>query len=288
MTGINFVFLSFGDNVAYHTQTYMAILTVLRHKREADSLTVYTDRPQCYVRIARYVEIQTLDKETIDKWMDGTGYIFRVKIEAIRHCAAKRPASHLLFMDGDTLLTCPPADMAQRLDQGIGLMHKNEGHPSRMKGASLRMWKAMRGQTVDGCTVSMKHNVWNSGVIAIPSGKAQSVCGLALSLCDRILESGVRCFTAEQYAFSVAMQEAGMLEEADRWILHYWGNKPAWGKITADFIARAHLGAMSVEEEIAAVDTLPMSDTPLRVRTPNTQRRLMVLVERLFPDKTTN
>ena len=97
---MNIVFLVFGDTLAYHMQTYFALLTVLRHKRGADSVVVYTDMPQYYNRLEGRISLHTLDKETLDSWINGTGYIFRAKIKAIEDCAARHGGSHILFLDG--------------------------------------------------------------------------------------------------------------------------------------------------------------------------------------------
>lgn len=282
---MNIVFLVFGDTLAYHMQTYFALLTVLRHKRGADSVVVYTDMPQYYNRLEGRISLHTLDKETLDSWINGTGYIFRAKIKAIEDCAARHGGSHILFLDGDTFLRGGMADIEQTLDSGCGIMYADEGHPSRMNGPSLRMWKAMRGRRVGGCTISMRHNVWNSGVIGIPAGRAGAVAAAALDVCDEILRSGAKCFTAEQYAFSVAMQEAGPVRPATPWVGHYWGNKEQWQRAVGGFITRVHLTDLTVEGELQALDAFPMEQIPLYIRRSNTQRRLTNIIKRIFKDK---
>lgn len=285
MNRINIVYLVFGNSQAYHTQAYFSILTALKGKREGDKVTVYTDAPRHYARLASHIEVRELGKATLEQWINGTGYVFRAKIKAIEDCAASDPGAHLLFLDGDTCLQGGIDSIAQLLDSGTGLMHKDEGHPSAMKGPSLRMWNAMKGKSVGGCTVSMRHNVWNSGVIAIPAGRAAAVCAMALQACDAILDSGVGCFTAEQYAFSIAMQEAMQLQPAERWVAHYWGNKEEWEARIADFIMQAHTDGLALHDEIKALEAFPMATLPLFVRKSNTQRRLVKLIKRMFNDK---
>ena len=285
MNRIDFVYLVFGNAQAYHTQAYFSMLTVLRGKRGQDTVTVYTDRPRHYARLAGRVEVRELGKATLDEWINGTGYVFRAKIKALEGHAAGNPGAHLLFLDGDTCLQGGASGMAQLLDSGTGLMHKDEGHPSAMRGASLRMWNAMKGKSVGGCTVSMRHNVWNSGVIGIPAGRAAAVYAMATEACDAILGCGAGCFTAEQYAFSIAMQEAMQLQPAEPWVAHYWGNKEEWQGRIASFITEAHTSGLSLDDEIKALDAFPMATLPLFVRKSNTQRRLTKLIKRMFKDK---
>lgn len=285
MTRLDFVYLVFGDSLLYHRQTYFSILTVMNHKRDTDRVIVYTDNPSYYRRMDECIEVRVLSQRDIDQWIDGTGYIFRAKIKAMEDCAMREEDAHFMFLDSDTCLSDCIEPIASLLDSGIGIMHKDEGHPSRMKGASLRMWNAVKGKNIGGCTISMRHNVWNSGVIGIPSGKAVEVCRLALNICDKILRSGAKCFTAEQYAFAVAMQEKGEVRAAEPWVVHYWGNKDEWQEHIDEFIIKAHIKNMTLAEEIASSSSFPSASLPVFIKKSNTQRRLVKLVKSMFKDK---
>lgn len=282
---MNIVFLVFGDTLIYHRQTYFAILTVLRHKRNHDSIIVYTDNPQYYNRLNEYVTVITLSPDVLSGWINGTGYIFRAKIKAIEDCANRNPQQHLLFMDGDTFLFDGLDGIDTLLNSGEGVMYIDEGHPSKMKGPSLRMWNAINGKHIDDCTVSMKHNVWNSGVIGISHANCTKVIELALKVCDEILASNVNCFTAEQYAFSIAMQQVSTINPATPWIGHYWGNKEQWGQLINNFLLSSYLSEQTVEQEIQSLDSSQILTTPLRIKKSNTRRRIVNILVKLFPDK---
>lgn len=283
---MNIVYLAFGSNIIYHLQTYFSLISLLRFKRNTDYITVYTDKPQCYKRLESYVNLSVLDRKTLNEWINGTGYIFRAKIKAIEDSAARYPTQHLLFMDGDTVLSRNGLkDMQAVLDEGKGLMYTDEGHPSHMAGASLRMWKAMKGVQIEDCVVSLKHNDWNSGVIGIPAKQLTPVIRLALAACDIILAKKVRCFTAEQYAFSIAMQEKTKVQAATPWVLHYWGNKEEWHKYINEFMITSYLSGASVEQDISSLKDFPFEKIRLYVRKSNTKRRLLRLVDKLFPDR---
>lgn len=283
---MNIVYLAFGPRIVYHLQTYFSLLSFLRFKRDTDHITVYTDNPQYYRRLEDYVSIAVIDHKILEEWINGTGYIFRAKIKAIEDCAVKYPGQHLLFMDGDTVLFKDGLEkMESLMTAGKGLMYTDEGHPSKMAGASLRMWKAMKGEQIGDCVVSLKHNVWNSGVIGIPADKLLPVIRLALQACDRILEKKVRCFTAEQYAFSIAMQEYGTVKAATPWVLHYWGNKDEWHRRINEFMITSYLSGAGVEQDILALGDFPFEDIKLYVRKSNTKRRLTGLIDKLFPER---
>lgn len=283
---MNIIFLVFGKELVYHLQTYFSILTVLKAKREIDQITIYTDNPQYYNRLKGYVHLSVLNEEILDDWINGTGYIFRAKIKAIEDSISKDASRHLLFLDGDTVFLDNKLDsLVQLLDSGKGIMYVDEGHPSRMKGASLRMWNAVKGKNIGGCTVSMKHNVWNSGVIGIPKGKLKTVVRLALELCDKILDAKVDCFTAEQYAFAVAMQEYCQVMPATGWIIHYWGNKDEWHKSINDFMIKSYLSDHTVQQDLDALTTFPFDNIKSFIKKSNTKRRLLFLLEKLFPEK---
>lgn len=282
---MNIVYLVFGDGLAYHLQTYFSILTALKARREGDTITVYTDYPQYYRRLSRHVCIREITAKEESEWLNGTGYVFRAKIKAIEDAMGKHPDKHLLFLDGDTVVRDGFHHIELLLDKGTCVMHADEGHPSKMRGASLRMWKAIEGETLGSCTFSMRHNVWNSGVIGIPASKLGEVVPMALTVCDFILGKQVRCFTAEQYAFSVAIQEAGAVKPAKDWVAHYWGNKDGWHELIGEFMLSSYMQGRSVEEDIKALDDFPLSTTPTYVHHSSTKRRLVGLLDKLFKDK---
>ena len=66
MNRINIVYLVFGNTQAYHTQAYFSILTALKGKREGDKVTVYTDAPRHYARLASHIEVRELGKATLE------------------------------------------------------------------------------------------------------------------------------------------------------------------------------------------------------------------------------
>lgn len=285
---MNVILLAFGDKIQYHTQTNFCILSVLQQCTESDIISIYTDRPKFYSRLKERIEVVALDKSTLDKWVNGTGYIYRVKIKAIEDSARRHPDEHLLFLDCDTVCVHSLEKIKQLMDEGNGVMCFDEGHPSKMKGPSRRMWNALANHTINTCTISLKHNVWNSGVIGIPQSKLTEVISLAVNVCDYILQANVRCFTAEQYAFSVAMQEYCKVFDSTKWICHYWGNKEGWTNFIHQFFLKSYMQGDSMLQDIheCAAKNL-CNELPNHIKVSNTKRRFKNLLDWMFLDKPT-
>ena len=281
---MNIVLLVFGNDIKYHIQTYFCILTILKHCSKDSVISLYTDCPEYYVRLNNLIDIIPLDKNKLNLWINDTGYIFRAKIKAIQDSALRNPDKHLLFLDCDTVIYKSLQGILHLLDKGCGVMCNDEGHPSKMKGASLTMWKNLAGERIQNCTVSLKHNVWNSGVIGIPKDKLTDVIGLALEACDFILDKQTGCFTAEQYAFSIAMQENTEVYSAQEWVIHYWGNKYGWTQVAANMLNNSFLKNRTVEEEIQDLDGIDFMSIPYRVKKHLMNKRLCKLVNKIIPD----
>lgn len=277
------LYLVFGENMAYHQQTYFSILSVLRYRRKEDVITVYTDNPSYYKRLNGKVNIASFNRAALEEWQNDTGYIYRAKIKAIEDCARQNQDDNLLFLDGDTvMLNDGLTEMDKMMDEGKGLMYVDEGHPSQMKGGSLRMWNGIKGNVFQGCTVSMRHNVWNSGVIGIPRKRGKKVTGLALEICDAILAKKLKCFTAEQYAFSIAMQECCNVVAATKWIAHYWGNKSQWLQLSGELMLRSFMSDKSIDQELEDLDAFPFAEIPVYVKKSNTRRRLIKIINKIY------
>lgn len=285
---MNILLLVFGNDIQYHTLANFCMLSVLQQCSENDIISVYTDRLDFYSRFKEQIEIVELDGGTLGKWLNGTDYIFRAKIMAIEDAARRFPNMHLLFLDCDTICVNSLENMRSLLDDGIGLLCNDEGHPSKMKGASKRMWDALANCTIGSCTISQKHNVWNSGVIGIPQSKLTEVIALAIDVCDYILQTKVRCFTAEQYAFSVAMQEYCKVVASTTWICHYWGNKEGWLHSIQQFFLESYMQGITLGQEMQKNAANKFYyELPIYMKRSNTKRRIEKVLDRIFLDKLT-
>jgi len=281
---MNILYLVFGNRISDHIQAHLSIRSFLRHVDDKDSIFVITNKPKFYERFKGVTPIGVTDK-TLREWEGSKHFFWRVKIKAIEYIAKKYPDQHLLYLDSDTVLTSGLSEIKNLLDKGKGLMHKDEGHPGKMKTKSLRMWKQVCGNTYGGVTIGEKHNMWNAGVVAIPAPKLQEVISLALTLCDGIVEENVERVVIEQWSLSIALYETTSLVPAEQWIAHYWGNKEQWLDVATKFFLESYMAGRTIEEDMKEIDNLPIKDLPIHIKKSNTQRRLVRFIKKIFPDK---
>lgn len=281
---MNILYLIFGDRLSDHLQARLSILTFMRQMRPHDRIFVVTTSPQYYGGIGPVSPLPVTD-DTIKEWEGPLHFFWRVKIKAMQHLLSIRPGEDMLYLDSDTFLRGDYAALCSRLEQGGGLMHLDEGHPSGMKSRSLRMWRQVRGRTYGGVTIGPGHTMWNAGVVGLPGARAAEALELALTVCDGMLADGAERRVIEQYALSIALRETVGLAPAEPWIGHYWGNKEEWNAFASAFFAREHMLGRTAADECADLDTDALRRIPLRVRRSNTQRRLTNLIKRIFKDK---
>lgn len=279
------MFLTFGQKTEYHVQAYLSMLSFRRQATAQDHIVMVTTAPEFYRHAQSWADIVTITDEQVQQWKGKHQYMFRVKTVAMCQQVEAHPDDHLLFVDTDTILYGDLKQMRAVLDQGTGLLHRNEGHPSQMKGPSLQMWKTVRGNTYGNITLGDTHCMWNSGIIGMPRNKMKQIADDTLMLLDRMLDDGVKSFNIEQYAMSVAMQAHVPLAEAYPYVAHYWASKDYWVNAGMELLSRALLTNATEEEEMLLFEKLDLSKLPINVHHSNTGRRLHNLVEKAFPDR---
>lgn len=280
---MNILYIVFGDNLSYHLEAYLSIRTFQKQLTASDRIFVLTTKPE-YYRHA-HVEILPVSEQEIESWKGKHHFFFRVKILALDYLFQRYPNEHLLYLDSDTFLYGSLETLRQRLDEGKGLMHLREGHPSKMSGGSLKMWKTVGGRTYGGVTLGMEHDMWNAGVTGIPADKAGQVIATSLAICDGMLDDGAETFILEQYSSSVSMAEHTVLTPSSDHIGHYWGNKPAWKMIANDLIVRSYMKESSLEEEFDAISSELLHKPPVYVHRSSTAARLYKQLEKCFKDR---
>lgn len=279
------MYLTFGPNMEYHVQAYLSMLSFYKQMTKEDRIVMVTNMPQYYKYAEKWADVIAIDNQQIKEWEGPHHYRFRIKTMAMKQQVENHPNEHLLFVDTDTFLYGKLNDIRDIMNQNNTIMHKDEGHPSKMKSASLRMWHTVSSKTLAGVTLGMQHNMWNSGIIGIPAQLTQEIINHTISLLDAMLDIGVKSFNVEQYALSVAMIEHSTIKEATSYVAHYWGNKQEWKAITYELIAKAHMKQLSLKEELAQIDISELRTHPIYVHQSSTGKRLKELINNLFKDK---
>jgi hypothetical protein len=280
------VYLVFGPNEANHTQAYFSILTFLRQAAALTGITVVTDRPDFYARLAGRVQLLPVDATLLREWEGPHRFFWRLKIKALEAVAAACPGQSLLYLDSDTFLGGSAAALTQALAANTALMHEPEGELASLSSKTERlMWQQLRGQAWASITLTGRHLMWNAGAVGIPAARATPAIGLALALCDAWCAAGVTRRLIEQLALSVALAETGPLAAASASIGHYWSAKPEWNQPIAAFLLASFLQVRSIEAEVAALASFDFKAQPIKQRVKSTRGRLENLALKLFPNQ---
>ena len=303
---MNLLLLTFGDNTDNHQQAVFAALSFMRDPHIRRVLVV-TDRPDFYrwlsgtARNAPFiddgdgdtsgkqgmapVEILPITAETMTAWQGPQQFFWRIKIQAVAMAVRQYPDQHLLYVDSDTFLAGSLADMVRQLDAGAAYMHCFEDCLGDRNSRTLtRTRRALSGRTLEGITLSGRHEMWNAGVISLPASTAAERVAQALQLCDAMCATDCPRRLIEQFAFSLVLQQ-GTLHPCQDVIGHYWGNKAAWNRLIAGFLAEARLKDETVAQAVARVGQVDWRALPLEHRQRRWVLRLKAGIDWVLPPK---
>jgi hypothetical protein len=250
---MNIVYFVLGGSTVIHMQVNFSIRTFLAQRSSDDVVYVVTDSPAMYAALPHVTTIPITVKQ-ISEWRGPHDFFWRVKIKVLQMIAQKSPDKSMIYLDGDTYLYGRLDEIKARLKHGHGMMHLDEGCPGDMKQKSLMMWQTVNGRSYGGVTIGRQHHMWNAGVVAIPAELVVKVTNLALAVCDGMLGDGSEPVVVEQYALSIALYESvAQMEEAKRWIGHYWHYKYYWSRYIAHFFVRSYRQGQGVEDELERI-----------------------------------
>ncbi|WP_205504479.1 hypothetical protein [Rufibacter psychrotolerans] len=283
---MNLLFLTFGPNIKNHYQANFAILSFLPYLPEGHRICVYTDYPQFYQHLHERVTTIAVTKEQFTDWEGPHRFFWRVKIKAIEHLIQQFPTQPVMYLDSDVFLYRNPQELSQQLAAGKAFMHVCEGKLSELRSKTeKRMWQQVKGMDFGRFKLAEHHHMWNAGVVMVPAQKNQEAISLALQVCDTLCARHVTPRLIEQFALSVALEETYGLQEAKPWIAHYWGNKDEWNERISQFFLESYLQGLTLAQDIARVQQFDYKPLALVKRPKNTRKRLMNVVDRLFPVK---
>ncbi len=274
--------MTLGDDEALHQQCFVAILTCLGFLEGAHGhrIIVVTDQPARYRYFGRHVDLWVPQAEQIATWRGEQGLFSRIKIEALRELLQTHGPAHLLALDSDILARRPLRPLLERLAGGTLYMHKREYLWSR--GGSRRrrrVWRRIGERSFAGHRVTTRTQMWNAGVLGIP-WETRRVLDEALAVYDALAEAGLHRLrhTIQQHSLSLVMQDAGAIQPAEDWFIHYWPNKP--GHMPKIRRMLATLLARGLDVDQAARYAV---EHPIRQSLSVWNRRAYELVERWLP-----
>ena len=252
-----------------------------------DQIFVFTDLPE-YFKSHDPSRVQTIkvDEEQLSEWQRPHGFFWRVKIKAIQTLVEKYPDTNWLYLDSDTFLYGDPEVINEQLNEGKSIMHLNEGQLSTLSSKTEKlMWLQTKNKTFNNTTINREHSMWNAGVIGIPMHRNKELIAEVLQICDAMCAAPVTRRLIEQFSFSIILEERTQLIDCRQIIGHYWGNKMEWNAMIRDFYARTLLRNFDKDQRRKAFTEIDLKKLPVFVRIPNTQRKLINLIHKIFPDQ---
>lgn len=281
MMTVFFIVMGGDEAIRYYMEAYLSIRTFQKQLTpEIGRICVITDHPSFFRKAG--VEVITITAEQKAEWMGPHKFFFRTKIKGMEYLHNLYPDDNLLYLDSDTFLYGSLKELRARLDEGHGLMHLCEGKPTDISHTAQRLWKKAAGKKYGDIIIGEQHQMWNAGVVGLPSEKISETVASALSLCDGMLDDGNNEFITEQYSYSIALTEHTSLMATSDLIGHYWGNSIEWRNKALELFTYAYLNDFSLEEELQVLDIDELCKIPYYVHRSSTAGKLHRLVDRLF------
>lgn len=221
---------------------------------------IVTDHPRRFAWLGDAVEVRAVDAATLRVWRGSKDFVLRIKLEAMRDTAASLEGAALVFIDSDVAARGELAGLHAELAAGRAGMHLFERTLGSLRSWRKRVLSQVDGRSWEGLSFSSASPMWNSGVVAIPGGDVEAVVGQALAALDAMHADGVEDFLLEQVVASAVMTgRYGELVTGDRWLAHYWGNKPGWVAAIARRVAEWQLTGTTVDDAVAELKAEPIA-----------------------------
>ena len=274
----------FGDQPSYYNQATFSMLSALSKTSEEDSVVVLTDHPEKLKVLDARIIVISIEQKTIEQWKGDHDFFWRIKIEALLHVAARFRGENILYLDTDTVLYADLNLLKISLSEGVNIMHTNEGRLSQLTTKTeRRMWKQVKSKNYGSIIINQHDCMWNAGVVGI-SSKNIAQLTLALRICDEMCADNVTRRLIEQLSLSLALNSTTPLCAAEHTIGHYWSNKEQWESMISSFVADCYQQCLPIEEQVQKVAKMNFNYLPIGLRIPNTQKRLNIIVAKLFPN----
>ncbi|MFV0344712.1 MAG: hypothetical protein ACK5IQ_00450 [Bacteroidales bacterium] len=278
-------YLVFGTDNSNYGQAIFSILSFLSQTNDNDKVAVVSDHPEKFSFLSDRIIVIGINEEKLTEWKGKYQFFWRVKIKTLQLVTSKYENHSILYLDSDTFLFGSLDRIKSCLDEGINLMHTNEGKLSKLASKTERkMWSQVKNRDYAGITIDPDTCMWNAGVVAV-SHKNIDKLDLALDICDSMCAEKVTPRLIEQFAFSVAMGAGVRLIAAENEIGHYWGNKGMWNNKIQDFIYDSYMNGLSIDEQIDKVKNTEFNKIPVNIKSSNTKKRLNNTISKIFPDK---
>lgn len=278
-----FVTFAIGDRQFVHRQVNFAVVSLLARAGDADAPAIFvlTDRPEYYRWLRDHLTIVEADPQTLREWRGPYDYFFRIKLRVMQHVAELSPGN-LVYLDSDVVCRAALDEFYAGIDAGTPFMHQLEYAMGQKGGKGRTLWKQTAGRKFGPLAAGPGSGMWNSGVVALPAAVSRPWLADALECIDAMCAARIEIAVLEQFSLGLSLDRDRTLQPADRWFIHYWGNKTAWNALIARFLADVQLQQLPIAEVCERFRALPL-DIPTIVRRSRAERLLNSLQKRIAP-----
>lgn len=283
---MNLLYLTFGNDTSIHLQAAFSIYSFLGGNMQINTVNIITDNADFYRHLGNRVQVITISKEEIIEWQGEHNFFWRIKIKAIEKLCHLYPGEPIVYLDTDTFLYNNIEFIQSTLTNKVALMHTNEGFLSEKNSKTeKKMWQQIAGKAFGEIIMHTKDSMWNAGVVATPNTQNGNDLVLALKICDEMCAGKVSKRLIEQYALSLALDKTYGLVEAKDSIAHYWATKQSWNLKVSSLFLEAYFAQWNEAIIIEKVGVLFKEGIPVFERVKNTNLRLKIMIDKLFPVK---
>ena len=214
----NYIYLLYGSGDDSYTEAAYSIGTLRRRLDGASSrIIIFTDRPE---KVKGWPVIAESVAGELAAMRGRTDFSHRAKLCVIAKCFEKY-SGNIIYLDSDTFVRGDINRLAARLARGTAIMHRFECVNPEIGLAGFHTTLAGKMDY----RFSAASQMHNAGVIGLHRDDWELV-GLALELCDAILDTGSRLHTAEQFSVSEALRiSRTKIVTAQGVITHYIGHR---------------------------------------------------------------
>ncbi|MBO1272053.1 hypothetical protein J3L11_10410 [Shewanella sp. 4t3-1-2LB] len=278
---VSICYVAYGKKLEICQQLYFSILSLLKYDTRKFDIHILTDSPEYFVRLSGYCHITVMTSQNITDWSGQYDYHFRIKLKALKLLTEVSPDTDILFFDSDTFHYAAPDTLITALRQGHAIFHCNEGLLAKNRDNSL--WSPLKYKKFANIEINDKTYMYNSGVVGLPASQANDILHQAITACDQMCRNLQKKGVVEQLAISAVAQTKLDCKFADKYVLHYWGNKSQWNELIRKHMTEVLLKNYNITEELSLLSSFDPIKIPIYKRTQINNQRLKSLADVMFP-----
>ena len=231
----------YGDESIFYECAYALLSFSRMYGHQSTTLPeiwIYTDKPTWFSRFKGCdlpLRFREFDVAQLQQWRGTIDFVHRVKIEILLDFTNSHYGD-VLYIDTDMVLTHNLQTLWEGIAHGNLYMHLNEGKVADRTNPIFSKLHAYLTTTRNTAVVGKQLEtltMWNAGLLGFSTTK-RHLLQEVLTFTDAVYPD-FRKHVVEQFAFSVAFQQAGAVKSGLPYFLHFWNMKEARHVFTSFF-----------------------------------------------------